>query len=73
MGMATDIAHRVAARHLAAKLRRQLADERIDRGVVQLRRLMMDVRVRPQMPAHELAPNLNKIVEMLEGARGASC
>lgn len=68
----TDIAHQVLARHRAAKLPRQLLDDRIERVIAQLRRLMMRVRVQPEIPAHAVAPELTEIVELLEGIRSAS-
>lgn len=70
--MVTHTAHRVAGRYLAAKLPRQLLDERTERAVVQLQRLMMRVRVQPEIPAHVVAPELKEIVELLEGMRSAS-
>lgn len=65
-----DLSVRVAARFSVAqlgqgKLPRQLLDERVDVAVARLRRLLVEMRTRPDVPGHEWAGELGEIVSLL--------
>jgi hypothetical protein len=66
----TDIAARVAARFLVAQLDpaglpRQLLDERIGEAVARLKRVLVEMRTRPDVPGHHWARELGEIVSLL--------
>lgn len=50
----------------ATKVPRQLLDDRLCRVVAQLRRLLTHIRVQPDVPAHELATDLQRVIELAE-------
>jgi len=52
--------------HTAAEEPRQLLQRRLDEIAARLRRLLVEVRVRPDIPAHELAGELQRVVELAE-------
>lgn len=68
----TDLIVRVAARFLvgklaSSKLPRQLLDDRIDEAVARLRRVVVEMRVRPDVPGHEWAKELECAIRSLPG------
>lgn len=50
----------------AAGTPRQLLDDRLRQVGVRLRRLLTEVRARPDKPAHELAADLQEVVDLAE-------
>jgi hypothetical protein len=67
----TDISVRVAARYLVgldgSKLPRQLLDERISEVVARLKRVLVEMRVRPDVPGVEWAGELAALLSLMHG------